>query len=123
MRLSPALRTFTVEQVYRKWEVNSRETVDAWAEFDAHLDGLMLPALQRVHVRLHDSIHGVCYCFECHGHECDWHKCRRDPLFDGHDHRVPVDYDKWRCQVEEIMPLLRGRGILEVEVVKRQLTF
>ncbi len=91
MRLSPALRTFTVEQVHRNWENNSRETVDAWAEFDAHLDGLMLPALQHVHVRLHDSIHGVCYCFECPGHESNLHKCRRYRLVDGYGIQVSVE--------------------------------
>ncbi len=124
MRLSPALRTFTLEQVCRNWDHNSHRSVHVWAEFDAHLDGLMLPALQRVHVRLHDGTHGVCYSFECHGHECDCRKCRRDRvlLCDCHDHKLPTD-DRWKCQAEEIMPLLRGRGILKVEVVKRQLTF
>ncbi len=112
-----------VEQVYRNWEDNSRLTVDAWAEFDRHLDELVPPALQRVHVRLHDSTHGVCYCFECHGDGCDCRHCRLDLLDGCHDHKVPVDLDKWKCQIEKIMPLLRGRGILEVEVVKRQLTF
>ncbi|SJL14114.1 uncharacterized protein ARMOST_17569 [Armillaria ostoyae] len=120
MRLSPVLQTFSVEQMHHSWEYNSRETVDAWAEFEAHLDMLTLPALQRVHVRLHDSTHGVCYCFECHGHECDCRKCRGDPLGDCHNYRVSVDYDKWKCRVENIMPLLRGRGILEVEVVKQR---
>ncbi len=122
MRLSPVLQTFTVEQMCRYWEVNSRETVDAWTEFDAHLDGLTLPALQRVRVKLHDGTHGVCYCYECHGREhsiCDCDKCRGPSGYP----RRPVDYDKWKYQVEEIMPLLRGRGILEVEAAKRQLTF
>ncbi len=121
-RLSPMLRTFTVEQVCHGWGGNSRGTVDAWAEFDAHLGGLRQPALQRVHVRLHDSTHGVCSDFGCHGREHDMCDCYREELSHHHRH-IPVDHDKWKCQVEEIMPSLRGRGILEVEVVKRKLTF
>ncbi len=35
----------------------------------------------------------------------------------------PRDLDNWKRQVEERMPLLKGRSILEVEVVKRQSTF
>ncbi|KAK0196178.1 hypothetical protein F5146DRAFT_1028758 [Armillaria mellea] len=125
VRLSPALRTFTVEQVYCDREYSSRKTVDAWAEFDAHVDGLWQPALRRVHVRLHDNTHGICENYECHGRDdgmCDCYACECE-LRDRHGYNVPVDHDKWKYQVEESMPSLRGRGILEVEVVKRRLTF
>ncbi|SJL14133.1 uncharacterized protein ARMOST_17588 [Armillaria ostoyae] len=106
-RLSPALQTFTVEQ----------------SEFDAHLDGLMLPTLQRVHIRLHDSTHGVCQEFRCHGREhgiCRCDRCDDIIFYDSHSYSMECDKWEWKYQVEKIMPLLRGRGILEVEAVKQR---
>ncbi len=104
MPLNPTLRTLTVEQVCYNWQHNSRPPMHAWTEVDIHLNRLPLHALQRVHVRLHESMHGVCSWFECDG--CEF----------------PTDHDQWKHQVEDAMPLLKSRGILEVEVVKRQLT-
>ncbi|KAG7450047.1 uncharacterized protein BT62DRAFT_992060 [Guyanagaster necrorhizus] len=101
--LSPTLRALTVECVFNQWDHNSRHSVYAWAEFDAHLDELALPALQSVHVRLHNRIHPG---------RCDSHGC------DGSE-RPTDDWDQWKRQVEESMHLLKGRGVLEVEVVKQ----
>ncbi len=105
IHLNPTLRTLMVERVCHNWERSLPHSVRVWAEVDAYLDTLVLPAVQSVHVRLHDSVHGVCHCFECDGGE------------------LPTDHDQWKRQIEDAMPLLKGRGILGVEVVKRQLTF
>ncbi|SJL14143.1 uncharacterized protein ARMOST_17598 [Armillaria ostoyae] len=100
--LNPTLQTLTVEQVCHNWQRDCRRSVSAWAEFDNHLDRQALLALQRVHVRLHDSLHVGCYWFGCD------------------DREFPTDHERWKRQVEDAMPLLKGRGILEVEVVKQR---
>ncbi|PBK65490.1 hypothetical protein ARMSODRAFT_1087390 [Armillaria solidipes] len=102
MALNPTLQTLTVEQLCHNWQRDSRRSVPAWAEFDNHLDRQALLALQRVHVRLHDSLHVGCYWFGCDGRE------------------FPRDHERWKRQVEDAMPLLKGRGVLEVEVVKQR---
>ncbi|PBK82233.1 hypothetical protein ARMGADRAFT_1171076 [Armillaria gallica] len=99
---NPMLQTLTVEQLCSNWQRDSRRSVSAWAEFDKHLDRQALLALQRVHVRLHDSVHVGCYWFVCDG--CEF----------------PTDHERWKRQVEDAMPLLKGRNILEVEVVKQR---
>ncbi|PBK65469.1 hypothetical protein ARMSODRAFT_435349 [Armillaria solidipes] len=106
MRLSPTLRTLTVEHVSRIWEWKSPYPARPWAG----VDRLALPALERVHVRLHDAVHGMCYYYaECY--TCDLR---------GGEQTDPGDLDNWKRQVEESMPLLKERGILEVEVVKQR---
>ncbi|PBK65481.1 hypothetical protein ARMSODRAFT_1022285 [Armillaria solidipes] len=88
MRLNPTLRTLTVEHVSRAWRYNLQSSVRVWAE----VDRLPLPALEHVHIRMHDSV----------------------------DDMDAGDLDSWKRQVEESMPLLKDRGILEVEVIKRR---
>ncbi|KAK0434142.1 hypothetical protein EV421DRAFT_2023188 [Armillaria borealis] len=62
IHLNPTLRTLTVERACHKWERSLPHSVNVWAQVDAYLDKLALPALQSVHVRLHDSAHGICHC-------------------------------------------------------------
>ncbi|KAK0434146.1 hypothetical protein EV421DRAFT_1357172 [Armillaria borealis] len=108
MRLSPTLRTLTVEHVSRIWEWKSPRPARPWAG----VDRLALPALEHVHVKLHDAFHDMCYYYaECY--TCDLRAGERTD---------PGDLDNWKRQVEKSMPLLKERGILEVEVVKRQST-
>ncbi|KAK0448922.1 uncharacterized protein EV420DRAFT_833583, partial [Desarmillaria tabescens] len=125
VRLSPTLRTLKIEQVCHNWEHSLDQSVHAWAQFDAHLDALPLPALQCVHIRLHDSSHGTCYCFACHAREhgvCKCFLCYKDkyPCTICHGREHPTEYVGWKRQVEDKMPLLKARGILEVELVKRR---
>ncbi|PBK65464.1 hypothetical protein ARMSODRAFT_1006582 [Armillaria solidipes] len=102
-RLSPALRILTVEQACDKRKPFLVPcSVNPWGRFDAHLDKLKLPVLRNVHIRLHSRSHDL--CFNC-GHE------------------LPKHPDAWKHEVEENMPLHREKGILEVEVVKRQSIF
>ncbi len=109
MRLSPTLHTLTVEHVSRIWEWKSPNSARPWAE----VDRLALPALEHLHVRLHDAIHDMCY----YDAECYTCELRAEQQTD------PGDLDYWKRQVEERMPLLKERGILDIEVVKRQSTF
>ncbi|KAK0209599.1 hypothetical protein IW262DRAFT_1417739 [Armillaria fumosa] len=93
-----ALQTLTVELLFLY--NNRAPTGPTLAEIDAHINGLELPMLRHVLVRLHnDNGHGECSPYWCDG-----------------DH-LPHDHDTWKNQVKEQMPLLSSKGILEVEVV------
>ncbi|KAK0222719.1 hypothetical protein EDD85DRAFT_860858 [Armillaria nabsnona] len=106
MRLCPTLRTLTVEHVSRAWQRDLQPFVHPWAE----VDRLPLPALEHVYIKLHDSVHGNCYFHA----QCNTCELRVQQKTD------PGDLDNWKRQVEERMPLLKGRGILEVKVVKQR---
>ncbi len=61
-RFNPTLRTLTVEHVYRAGENNVQYSLRVCAE----IDRLALPALEHVHIRMHDSVDDICYYFaEC----------------------------------------------------------
>ncbi|KAK0196197.1 hypothetical protein F5146DRAFT_319546 [Armillaria mellea] len=98
--LSPTLRKLTVEQTCDKRKPFLVPcSVNAWGRFDAHLDKIKLPALRKVHIRLHSRSNDL--CFNCGGEH-------------------PKDPDAWKHSVEKDMPLYREKGILEVEVVKQR---
>ncbi|SJL14128.1 uncharacterized protein ARMOST_17583 [Armillaria ostoyae] len=105
MRLNPTLRTLIVEHVSRVWQSNLQYSLRICAE----VDRLALPALERVHIRLHVSVHGMCYYY-AHCNTCEVQVQNRDA----------GDLDSWKRQVEESMPLLKDRGILEVETIKQR---
>ncbi|KAK0434136.1 hypothetical protein EV421DRAFT_1909643 [Armillaria borealis] len=94
---SAALQTLTVELLNNNW-VPTGHTL---AEVDVQINRLALPMLRHVHIKLHDDGHDECNSYWCDG---DY---------------LPQDHGEWRNQVEEQMPLLSSKGILEVEVVKR----
>ena len=78
--------------------VSEAHVEQPWREaIDAYLCDT--PALQQVEVKLHDSAHEQCESYWCDG-----------------DH-LPEYHHDWKKQVEEELPLLRGKGILTVEVV------
>ncbi|KAK0471560.1 hypothetical protein IW261DRAFT_834979 [Armillaria novae-zelandiae] len=105
MLLNPTLRTLTVEHVSRFWKNNSQYFVPVWGE----IDRLAPPALEHVHVRLHDSTDSMCYYYA---------RCETCGLSveDGDT----GDHKRWKRQVEESMPLLKDRGILDVEVIEQR---
>ncbi|KAK0196200.1 hypothetical protein F5146DRAFT_1220780 [Armillaria mellea] len=93
-----AVQTLNVELLQNSWS----PTGPTLAEVDAHINGLALPMLQHVHVMLHNNGHDECSPYWCDG---DF---------------LPQDHDKWKKQVEEQMPLLSSKGILEVKVVSQR---
>ncbi|PBK82188.1 hypothetical protein ARMGADRAFT_1038794 [Armillaria gallica] len=108
MRLSPTLRTLTVEHVSRIWEWKSPYSARPWAE----VDRLALPALEHLHVRLHNAVLDTCY-YDAECYTCEL-QVRAEQQTD------PGDLNYWKRQVEERMPLLKERGILDIEVVKQR---
>ncbi|PBK82185.1 hypothetical protein ARMGADRAFT_1019774 [Armillaria gallica] len=104
MRLNPTLRTLTVEHFSEAYESAMHE-LRAWKE----IDRLALPALERVHIMLHDSVHGACY-LEGRCNTCELQFRNLDTS----------DRCQWQRWVENNMPLLNDRGILEVEVIKQR---
>ncbi|PBK82214.1 hypothetical protein ARMGADRAFT_1090586 [Armillaria gallica] len=80
--------------------------VRPWVE----VDRLPLPALEHVYIKLHDSVRGDCYI----NVQCNTCELQVQQKTD------PGDLDSWKRQVEERMPLLKDRGILEVKVVKQR---
>ncbi len=101
MRLNPTLRTLTVEHVSHPGKNSVQYSLRVCAE----VDRLVLPALEHVHIRRHDCVKSICYYFAI----CTCEVQDRDA----------GDLDGWKRQVEESMPLLKDRGILEVEVINR----
>ncbi|PBK82223.1 hypothetical protein ARMGADRAFT_1090592 [Armillaria gallica] len=103
MRLSPTLRTLSVKHVSRAWKANLNDSVRAWAK----VGQLSLPALERAHIRLSDSVDNKNY-YRSH---CHWHTC-------GHQAET-ADHDTWKREVEESMPSAwKDKNFLIVEVVK-----
>lgn len=108
MRLSPTLRTLTVKHVSREWKANLNDFVRAWAK----VGQLSLPALERAHIRLSDSVDNKNYYFS----HCRLHTCGRQAQ--------TADHDTWKRKVEESMPSAwKDKKILVVEVVKGQTNF
>ncbi|SJL14129.1 uncharacterized protein ARMOST_17584 [Armillaria ostoyae] len=101
MRLNPTLRTLTVEHVSRP----NTNSVEYSLRVCAEVDRLALPALEHVHIRRHVPLDDRCYY---------WAACDCEVQWDAED------LDGWRRQVEESMPLLKDRGILEVELTNRR---
>ncbi|KAK0448942.1 uncharacterized protein EV420DRAFT_1767192 [Desarmillaria tabescens] len=96
----PALQSLTTELLVDDWVIEP--DAPTLTKVDAHIDKLALPMLQHAHVKLHDISHNVCSYFWCDG---DY---------------LPPGHDEWRNQVEEQMPLLSSKRILEVDVVKQR---
>ncbi|KAK0226701.1 hypothetical protein IW262DRAFT_1363692 [Armillaria fumosa] len=106
MRLNPTLRTLTVEHFSRFWKKNTQYIFSGWGE----IDRLDVPAtLEHVHVRLHSSTGSKCYYLA----QCDTCEFARQ-------NRDTESEDRWKREVEESMPLLKDRGILDVEVIQRR---
>ncbi|KAK0471585.1 hypothetical protein IW261DRAFT_1425022 [Armillaria novae-zelandiae] len=79
-----ALQTLTVELHYNDWA----PTDPSLAEVDAHINGLALPMLRHVHIKLHNNGGGDCHSFWCDG---------------GY---LPHDQDTWKNQVKDGAPLI-----------------